>query len=166
MTADEQPSGSPAKPLPKSVSGQPVIIKSTENEDSAPTTNTEPTISAAFASIKKEDFANVANMPCARNGFMTGIVTGVATGALKLFTRGNWSKAANWAVGMFVVGSTASYEYCQFQRRKEKRNMRRAVEIHAENQKVQEKRLARQKEQEKKMEEQRKAAEKRWYKFW
>lgn len=44
--------------------------------------------------------------------------------------------------------------------------MRRAVEIHAENQKVQEKRLARQKEQEKKMEEQRKAAEKRWYKFW
>lgn len=79
---------------------------------------------------------------------------------------GNWSKAANWAVGMFIVGAMGSYEYCQYQRRVEKRNMKRAVEVHAESIRQKEKLVAEQKELARKAEEERKAAAKRWYKFW
>lgn len=75
---------------------------------------------------------------------------------------GNWTQAANWAVGMFVLGSASSFEYCQFLRRAEKRNMQRAVEIHTESKRQQAKALAEQK----KLDEERKASEKRWYKFW
>ncbi len=78
----------------------------------------------------------------------------------------NWVSAANWAVGMFVVGAAGSYEYCQYNRRVEKRNMKRAVEVHAENQRTQAKKMAELRERARKHEEERKAAERRWYKFW
>ncbi|OAA82209.1 Cox20/FAM36A [Akanthomyces lecanii RCEF 1005] len=198
MAGDDQPTAPQGLTLPNSVSGKPVQaawstpLSPADNPDDKSSSKQRPTITNAVASIKTEDFANVANAPCARNGFMTGIVTGAAAGGLKLVVRGkgeltkaarsrklwemgankgdgppaNWVGAANWAVGMFVVGATASYEYCQYNRRVEKRNMKRAVEVHAENQRMQAKRIAEQRELARKLEEERKAAGRKWYKFW
>ncbi|OAR00757.1 hypothetical protein LLEC1_05734 [Akanthomyces lecanii] len=168
MAGDDQPTAPQGLTLPNSVSGKPVQaawstpLAPADNPVDTGSSKPRPTITNAVASIKTEDFANVANAPCARNGFMTGIVTGAAAGGLKLVVRG----AANWAVGMFVVGATASYEYCQYNRRVEKRNMKRAVEVHAENQRMQAKRIAEQRERARKLEEERKAAERKWYRFW
>ncbi|OAA56060.1 Cox20/FAM36A [Cordyceps fumosorosea ARSEF 2679] len=175
MAGDDQPNAPQGLTLPTSVSGKPVQaawsapLRPADDPSSgnaSASTSKRPTIADAVASIKSEDFAKVANTPCSRNGFMTGIVTGAAAGGLKLVVRANWVGAANWAVGMFVVGATASYEYCQYSRRVEKRNMKRAVEVHAENQRMQAKKMAEQRERAKKLEEERKAAERRWYKFW
>ncbi|KAJ4163725.1 hypothetical protein LMH87_005433 [Akanthomyces muscarius] len=172
MAGDDQPTAPQGLTLPNSVSGKPVQaawstpLSPADNPDDKSSSKQRPTITNVVASIKTEDFANVANAPCARNGFMTGIVTGAAAGGLKLVVRANWVGAANWAVGMFVVGATASYEYCQYNRRVEKRNMKRAVEVHAENQRMQAKRIAEQRELARKLEEERKAAGRKWYKFW
>jgi cytochrome c oxidase assembly protein subunit 20 len=38
-------------------------------------------------------------------------------------------KAANWAVGTFVLASFANYEFCLYRRRLERTHMKRAVEI-------------------------------------
>ena len=44
--------------------------------------------------------------------------------------------------------------------------MKRAVEVHAESQRMQAKRMMEQRDLARKLEEERKAAERRWYKFW
>ncbi|EGX96366.1 hypothetical protein CCM_01022 [Cordyceps militaris CM01] len=168
MAGDDELQAPQGLTLPQSVSGKPVQAAwstPVEDPDDKTSPTKRPTIAHAVASIKTEDFAKVANAPCSRNGFMTGIVTGAAAGGLKLVVRSNWAKAANWAVGMFVLGAAASYEYCQYSRRVEKRNMKRAVEVHAENQRLQAAKLAERRELARKLEE-RKAAERRWYKFW
>ncbi|ATY63100.1 Cox20 FAM36A [Cordyceps militaris] len=191
MAGDDELQAPQGLTLPQSVSGKPVQAAwstPVEDPDDKTSPTKRPTIAHAVASIKTEDFAKVANAPCSRNGFMTGIVTGAAAGGLKLVVRckgflhytkqtkghraneastavANWAKAANWAVGMFVMGAAASYEYCQYSRRVEKRNMKRAVEVHAENQRLQAAKLAERRELARKLEE-RKAAERRWYKFW
>lgn len=38
--------------------------------------------------IKKDDFTNVANTPCARQGFLTGIASGAGVGGLKFVING------------------------------------------------------------------------------
>ncbi|KAJ6786468.1 hypothetical protein PWT90_06506 [Aphanocladium album] len=171
--AGNDPSNEPqGLTLPNSVSGKPVQaawstpLQAADDPDNKTGSKQRPTISDAVASIKTEDFANVASTPCSRNGFLTGIVTGAAAGGLKIILRANWASAANWAVGMFVMSATASYEYCQYNRRTEKRNMKRAVEVHAENQRLQAQKMAEKRELARKLEEERKAAERRWYKFW
>jgi len=79
---------------------------------------------------------------------------------------GNITKATNWAVGMFLLGSVASYEYCQYLRRAERIQMKRHIEVVTENKRDQAKRIAEAREQHKKLEEERRAAERPWYKVW
>ncbi|CEJ90290.1 hypothetical protein VHEMI06083 [[Torrubiella] hemipterigena] len=121
------------------------------------------TISAAVSTIKKEDFGNIAQMPCARGGLLTGIASGATVGGLRFVMRGNVGKAANWAVGFFLLGSAASYEYCQYKRRAERIQMQRTIEVVAEKKREQAKKAE---EAKQKREEERKKAEHRWYKFW
>lgn len=47
-----------------------------------------PRLKDAVAMIKKEDFLNVASTPCARQGFLTGIASGVGMGALRFILHG------------------------------------------------------------------------------
>lgn len=76
-------------------------------------------------------------------------------------------KATNWAVGGFILGALIGHEYCQYQRRVERYNMKRVVEVvskkQAEEKEVQERR---QQLQQRKEEAERLAAQKSWYKFW
>ncbi|OAA45396.1 Cytochrome oxidase biogenesis protein, Cox20 subunit [Metarhizium rileyi] len=128
--------------------------------------NTRPTISDAFGIIKTEDFTNVHNTPCARQGFLTGIAAGAGVGGLRFVLRGNAVKAANWAVGMFVLGSMASYEYCQYLRRAERIQMKRHIEVVSENKREQARKAAEEKKEQMQREKGRIAAQKSWYKFW
>lgn len=94
MAADDQSNAAAGLTLPNSVSGKPVQaawstpLQPADDPNAQSGSNSRPTISDAVASIKTEDFANVAGTPCSRNGFMTGIVTGAAAGGLKLVVRG------------------------------------------------------------------------------
>ncbi|KAF4126174.1 cytochrome c oxidase assembly protein subunit 20 [Geosmithia morbida] len=121
-----------------------------------------PTITDAVGMIKPEDFANVAETPCARNGFLTGIGAGFGAGGLRFVVGGNIGKATNFAAGFFILGSVASYEYCQYLRRCEKRDMKRHIEVVNRSRREQAQKQA--EEQKKQMEE--KKAQKSWYKFW
>lgn len=66
---------------------------------------------------------------------------------------------------MFLLGSTASYEYCQYRRRAERLQMKRSIEIVTEKRREAEQRrimaeagsIRAQREQE---------AKRPWYKFW
>lgn len=79
---------------------------------------------------------------------------------------GNAVKAANWAVGMFVLGSTASYEYCQYLRRAERIQMKRHIEVVSENKRELARKAAEEKQAQLRLEQERIAAQKPWYKFW
>lgn len=79
---------------------------------------------------------------------------------------GNAIKAANWAVGMFVLGSMASYEYCQYLRRGERIQMKRHIEVVTENKREQARKLAEEKREQARIERERIAVQRPWYKFW
>ncbi|KHN97174.1 Cytochrome oxidase biogenesis protein, Cox20 subunit [Metarhizium album ARSEF 1941] len=125
-----------------------------------------PTISGAVSMIKTEDFTNVHNTPCARQGFLTGIAAGTGIGGLRFVLSGNAVKAANWAVGMFILGSTASYEYCQYLRRAERIQMKRHIEVVSENRREQARKADKEKKEQMRLEQERIAAQRPWYKFW
>ncbi|KAK7423183.1 hypothetical protein QQZ08_009179 [Neonectria magnoliae] len=145
---------------------KPIEQSEAATEDGATKPNGRPTISEAVGMIKKDDFTNLPNTPCARQGFLMGIASGAGLGGLKFVVQGNAAKAANWAVGFFVLGSMASYEYCQYLRRVERRLMKRQIEVVSENRREQAKKLMDAKREHLRLEAERKAAEKPWYKFW
>ncbi|KAF4957709.1 hypothetical protein FGADI_2948 [Fusarium gaditjirri] len=126
--------------------------------------NNRPTISEAVSMIKKDDFTNVANTPCARQGFITGIASGAGIGGLR--SEGNPGSAANWAVGVFVLGSMASYEWCQYLRREERRQMKRHIEVVSENRREQARKIQEARREHDRLEAEKKAAVKPWYKVW
>lgn len=78
--------------LPTSVSGKPIAaawsVPLTEEEVKAKEAQKPATIVNAMSTIKTEDFSNVVNTPCARNGFLTGIIAGAAGGGLRIVVRG------------------------------------------------------------------------------
>lgn len=85
---------------------------------------------------------------------------------MELLLVGGIQKSANWAVGFFLLGSIASYEYCQYKRRAERISMKRHIEVVSQNQRQKAKEDAEKKAEKERQELERKAAEKRWYKFW
>ncbi|KAL7797280.1 hypothetical protein V8C37DRAFT_370591 [Trichoderma ceciliae] len=130
------------------------------------TRNSQSAFSEAVSMIKKEDFTNVANTPCARQGFLTGIGAGAGLGGLKFVVQGNAAKSANWAVGFFILSSIASYEYCQYQRRAERIQMKRHIEVVTQNRKEQAKKLAEERREQQRIEQEQKARNRAWYRFW
>ena len=59
-----------------------------QGQSEANSHNARPTISEAVSMIKADDFTNVHNTPCARQGFLTGIAAGAGVGALKFVLKG------------------------------------------------------------------------------
>ncbi|KAH8769154.1 hypothetical protein F5883DRAFT_521501 [Diaporthe sp. PMI_573] len=128
--------------------------------------NKRATVGEAFKTIKSEDILKVHQTPCSRDGFITGIGSGAAVGFLRYIV--GVPKSANWAVGSGVAISILAYEYCQYQRRVERANMKRVVEVVSKKQADMKK-----KEEEKKLQSNTgnvapadKTNNKAWYKFW
>ncbi|KAI1398953.1 hypothetical protein F4819DRAFT_436959 [Hypoxylon fuscum] len=89
----------------------------------------QPSITEGFQSIKPDDIFKVHQIPCARQGLMTGIGAGAAMGMGRYFIGARIPKAANWAFGSFFLGSIIQWEYCRAQRNKERAAVARMVEI-------------------------------------
>lgn len=62
--------------------------KQRQNADGATAKEGVATLSEAVSMIKTEDFTNITNTPCARNGFLTGIGAGAGLGGLRFVLRG------------------------------------------------------------------------------
>lgn len=104
---------------------------------------------------------------------MTGIGSGAAIGVLRWIMGLPVPKAANWGVGCGIVGAMAQYEYCQWQRRKEKEKMQRVVAVYTKKQaesRAKEAKEAREARERGEQEQQAVTAGeqkgKSWYKFW
>ncbi|KAK2610280.1 hypothetical protein N8I77_003728 [Diaporthe amygdali] len=130
--------------------------------------NKRATVGEAFKTIKSDDLLKVHQTPCSRDGFLTGIGSGAAVGFLRYIIGAPVPKSANWAVGSGVAMSILAYEYCQYQRRVERANMKRVVEVVSKKQAE-----ARKQEEEKKLQNKvekvapaNKTTGKAWYKFW
>ncbi|KAM0277264.1 hypothetical protein ACHAQH_005922 [Verticillium albo-atrum] len=91
-----------------------------------------PTVGDAMKTIKPEDFLSVSQAPCARDGYIAGIISGGLVGGIRFIMKAPIPKVANWAVGSTLAGAAASYEYCQWKRRQERVRMRRTVEVYHE----------------------------------
>ncbi|KAI3331028.1 hypothetical protein F4824DRAFT_504439 [Ustulina deusta] len=125
-----------------------------------------PTFKEGFQSISSADFFKIHQIPCAREGLMTGIVAGTAVGMGRSFTGARAPKAANWAFGGFLLGSVIQWEYCQVQRRKERAAMARVVEVIDRKQAEKKARAAEAARLKREAEEKAQQAQKSWYKFW
>jgi len=120
----------------------------------------------AVETVKIGELSEVAKYPCVRNALLQGIGAGFGAGGLRFVAGGHVFRCVNWACGTFLAASMASYEWCQYGRRCERREMKRNIEIVTEGRKDQAR---------KKMEQQREEAEARrlqesqkpWYsRFW
>lgn len=130
----------------------------------------------AVKSIKASDFLAVYQVPCARQGFLTGIGGGAVVGALRYILGAGVPKAANWAVGAFALGGIVSFEVCQAARRAEAAKMKRVVEVYDRKQADMRQReaekarnaaaAAARAEEAKRLEEKAKQAARPWYKIW
>ncbi|KAJ0108968.1 hypothetical protein J7T55_005516 [Diaporthe amygdali] len=130
--------------------------------------NKRATVGEAFKTIKSDDLLKVHQTPCSRDGFLTGIGSGAAVGFLRYIIGAPVPKSANWAVGSGVAMSILAYEYCQYQRRVERANMKRVVEVVSKKQAE-----TRKQEEEKKLQNNmekvtpaNKTTGRAWYKFW
>ncbi|CAK7241867.1 MAG: hypothetical protein STHCBS139747_003338 [Sporothrix thermara] len=133
-------------------------------------------VSDAVKSIKASDFLTVYQVPCARQGFLTGIGGGAVVGALRYILGAGVPKAANWAVGAFALGGIVSFEVCQAARRAEAAKMKRVVEVYDRKQAELRQReaekarhaaaAAARAEETKRLEEAARRAARPWYKFW
>ncbi|KAF4537584.1 Cox20/FAM36A [Lasiodiplodia theobromae] len=131
-------------------------------------------LSDGFKTIQPKDFLEIHKYPCVREAILTSIGTGFGTGGLMAIWGKSIAKSCNWAAGVFVFTSMASYEFCKQKQRLEREGMARAVEIM--DRKREEKRAKRQeiiaarrkaKEESDRLEEERmNAAQKPWWKVW
>ncbi|KAI5921950.1 hypothetical protein F4810DRAFT_309255 [Camillea tinctor] len=131
-----------------------------------PGPHTRPTFTEGIQSIKSDDFLAVHKMPCAREGFLTGIGAGAVIGAGRFVLGAGIPKAANWAFGSFLLGSIIQWEYCQAQRMKERAAMARVVEVIDKKQAEKKAKIEQAMRLREEAEEKARQANKRWYKFW
>ncbi|CAK7270041.1 hypothetical protein SEPCBS119000_003884 [Sporothrix epigloea] len=139
-------------------------------------TSQQASVADAVKSIKASDFLAVYQVPCARQGFLTGIGGGAVVGALRYILGAGVPKAANWAVGAFALGGIVSFEVCQAARRAEAAKMKRVVEVYDRKQADMRQReaekarnaaaAAARAEETRRLEEAAKRAARPWYKVW
>ncbi|KAL2752066.1 hypothetical protein ACRALDRAFT_2030303 [Sodiomyces alcalophilus JCM 7366] len=127
-----------------------------------------PTIRDAVKTIKAEDFLNVGKVPCARNGYIYGIMIGGLVGGFKFIMKAPVPKVANWAVGSTIAGAAASFEWCQYRRRQERVRMQRAVEVfqHSMKEKQREAEAKRLEQEEAAKKEAEATKQRSWYTLW
>ncbi|KAF2838495.1 hypothetical protein M501DRAFT_1004228 [Patellaria atrata CBS 101060] len=132
----------------------------------------EPTLTNGLRTIKMEDWKTFHKQPCVRESLMTAIASGFAGGGVAwILGKKTWN-ACNWAVGTYLFASFTAYQWCQFERKKAREGMRKAVEIVDRRRKEREIRAAievkRRAEEQAALEEEerRRKAQQRWYRFW
>ncbi|KAJ2779577.1 hypothetical protein H4R18_003933 [Coemansia javaensis] len=67
--------------------------------------------------------------PCAREGLLYGIGTGIGAGVLGFFKRGSVLSAGNWGVAAFVAVAIAAKQLCHFHRAHQHAKNRTLLEL-------------------------------------
>ncbi|CAM9024225.1 unnamed protein product [Wickerhamomyces anomalus] len=102
-------------------SDQTLLLEDTEPRFNNGPSNPSLPIKEAVDSIKADDFSfnGLVKIPCLREALMTGISSLGVLGTIIFIAQKSPTKAANWGVGGFLLGSTVSWEQCRSKRRKE-----------------------------------------------
>lgn len=100
---------------------QQLLLEDTEPRFNNGPSNPQLPLKEAVESIKADDFSfsRLSQMPCFREAGLTGLSAMAVLGSVVFLVQKSPSKAANWAVGGLLLGSTVSWEQCRSQRRKE-----------------------------------------------
>ncbi|OAA65283.1 Cox20/FAM36A [Niveomyces insectorum RCEF 264] len=147
-----------------------------QQQQQPPRPPSSASVTDAVKSIKAQDFLQVYQYPCARQGFLTGIGGGAVVGMVRYIVGGTVPKAANWAVGTFALGGIVAFEVCQAARRAERAKLQRVVAVYDRKQAEQRRQqreaeaaaaeAERRRQQQQQQEEAAERARRRWYKFW
>ncbi|CCH42932.1 Cytochrome c oxidase protein 20, mitochondrial [Wickerhamomyces ciferrii] len=118
-------------------SEQPLLLEDTEPRFNNGPANPINPLKQAVDTIKADDFkpTSLVKIPCLREALMTGISALGVLGAVIFIAQKNASKAVNWGVGGFLLGSTVSWEQCRSKRRKEQAFAAKAREVVANKEK-------------------------------
>lgn len=100
----------------------------------------------ATKDIKARDVLQIHQLPCVREALLQGMTAGLLVGAGRWILGRALMSCANWAVGTFVPVSVGGYQYCQYQRQRERNGMRAAVKIMDEKTEEKRKRMEERKE--------------------
>ncbi|CAL3968977.1 hypothetical protein PZA11_004918 [Diplocarpon coronariae] len=130
-----------------------------------------PTLASVVKTIRLGDLKQVYMYPCVKDSLLFGIYGGFGVGGARAIWGTGVLKASHWAVGTFVFGSLARYEFCLYQRKLEIQQMKRVVEIidrkkaekEAADKAMRDERRKLKEEADKKAEE---AANAKWWKLW
>ncbi|KAF2177926.1 hypothetical protein K469DRAFT_696310 [Zopfia rhizophila CBS 207.26] len=88
-----------------------------------------PSYFDAVKSLGKDYYLNFHRRPCVRDSQLTGIGSGFAFGGLAAVLRKPVYICCTYAWFGWIWTSVAAYQYCQWQRSREKAGMTRAMEI-------------------------------------
>ncbi|CCE65470.1 hypothetical protein TPHA_0L01130 [Tetrapisispora phaffii CBS 4417] len=122
----------------------------------------------AVDSISKKDFSfsNLVMIPCFRDAGMLGFSSLFVIGSAMFLYHKNITKATNWALGSFVLGSIVGWEQCRNTRRRSFQNSERAKQLVQQKQKPMLHEVQHAEELKKQWAETTAEHAKKWYKFW
>ncbi|KAJ2226261.1 hypothetical protein IWW45_007537 [Coemansia sp. RSA 485] len=88
------------------------------------------TISDVAKAHRWDDLTNVLHEePCAREGLLYGIGTGLGVGLLRFIRTGRGINAGNWAVGTFAAVAVAAKHLCHYQQMHQRAKTRTLLEM-------------------------------------
>ncbi|SCU85298.1 LADA_0D06722g1_1 [Lachancea dasiensis] len=78
------------------------------------------TFREAWEAVTLDDFSiqRLTQIPCFRDAGMSGFTSMFVVGSVMFLYHKNPSRAANWAVGGFLLGSIVGWEQCRLRRKK------------------------------------------------
>ncbi|EDO18148.1 hypothetical protein Kpol_1031p55 [Vanderwaltozyma polyspora DSM 70294] len=95
--------------------------------------NEQNQLKQAWDSVSMTDFSfeKLTSIPCFRDAGMMGFSSLFVVGSIIFLYHKNPTKATNWGVGSFLLGSIVGWEQCRAKRRRSFQNAQRAKETMA-----------------------------------
>lgn len=137
----------------------------------------EVTVLNALRRVNPAEFTSLHHQPCVREAFLQAFAAGFLVSGITVITGRPVGKAVNNFVWAFLPTSVVGFQYCQYQRGREREGMRQAIKIVEQKKEERAKMMAERREkwlalkEEKRLAEEREEAqriesEKRWWKIW
>ncbi|TID14309.1 cytochrome oxidase biogenesis protein Cox20 subunit [Venturia nashicola] len=137
----------------------------------------EPTVLNAIRMVNPAEFTSLHQLPCVREAFLQGFFAGFLVSGITIVTGRPVIRAVNNFGWAFLPTSVVGFQYCQYQRGREREGMRQAIRIVEQKKEERAKMIAEKREkwlalkEEKRLAEEREEAhrresEKRWWKIW
>lgn len=137
----------------------------------------EATVLNAIRMVNPSDFTSLHQLPCVREAFLQAFFAGFLVSGITVITGRPVGKAVSNFGWAFLPTSVVGFQYCQYQRGREREGMRQAIKIVEQKKEERAKLMAEKREKwlalkeekrltEEREESQRKESEKRWWKIW